>query len=200
MITYLSGKFAELSPTSLIVECAGVGYLVHISLTSYTALTGKKEGKVLTAQIIREDAHLLYGFATDQERQLFLLLTSVSGIGPNTARVILSSYAPRELNTIITLGQTNALKAVKGIGLKTAQRIILELKGKLSIDEEDATLSPSLIAKGASTSQTEDEAISALKMLGYPETATIKVVRKLLSDLGATATVETIIKQALKLL
>ncbi|MDO4707585.1 MAG: Holliday junction branch migration protein RuvA [Porphyromonadaceae bacterium] len=200
MITYLSGKFTELSPTNLIVECTGVGYLVHISLTSYTALTGKKEGKVLTAQIIREDAHLLYGFATDQERQLFLLLTSVSGIGPNTARVILSSYAPRELNTIITLGQTDALKAVKGIGLKTAQRIILELKGKLTIDEEDATLSPSLIAKGASTSQTEDEAISALKMLGYPESTTIKVVHKLLSDLGATATVETIIKQALKLL
>lgn len=200
MITYLSGKFAELTPTSLIVECAGVGYLVHISLTSYTALSGKKEGRVLTAQIIREDAHLLYGFATDEERQLFLLLTSVSGIGPNTARVILSSYAPRELSTIITLGQTDALKAVKGIGLKTAQRIILELKGKMTLNEEDAVLTPNLVARGAAVSQTEEEAVSALKMLGYPESATVKVVRKLIGELGAAATVEAIIKQALKLL
>lgn len=199
MITYLSGKFAELTPTSLIVECAGVGYLVHISLTSYTALSGKKEGRVLTSQIIREDAHLLYGFATDEERQLFLLLTSVSGVGPNTARVILSSYAPKELNTIISLGQTDALKAVKGIGLKTAQRIILELKGKIVMDEAEATLSPSLIAKGAATSQTEDEAVAALKMLGYPESAALKVVRKLLASGGETS-VEGIIRQALKML
>lgn len=201
MITYLSGKFTDLTPTSLIVECAGVGYLVHISLTSYTALSARKEGKVLTAQIIREDAHLLYGFATEEERELFLLLTSVSGIGPNTARVILSSYAPRELSTIITLGQTDALKAVKGIGLKTAQRIILELKGKIALDEADTTLTPSLVAKGGGVvSQAEDEAISALKMLGYPESATAKVVRKLIADLGPAATVEALIKQALKLL
>lgn len=200
MITYLSGKFAELSPTSLIVECGGVGYLVHISLTSYTAFSGKKEGRVLTTQIIREDAHLLYGFATDEERQLFLLLTSVSGIGPNTARVILSSYAPKELSSIITLGQIDALKAVKGIGLKTAQRIILELKGKINLDEAEATLSPNLIAKGAIISQAEEEAISALKMLGYSENTTTKVVRKLIAELGAGVTVEQIIKQSLKLL
>lgn len=200
MITYLSGRFDSLTPASLVVDCAGVGYLVHISLTSYTAFSGKTEGKVLVAQIIREDAHLLYGFATDEERQLFLLLTSVSGIGPNTARVILSSYAPKELNSIIALGQTDALKAVKGIGLKTAQRIILELKGKITLDEEEATLSPSLIAKGAKASQTEEEATSALKMLGFPENAVVKVVRQLLSEQGAGVTVEQIIKQSLKLL
>lgn len=200
MITYLSGRFDSLTPASLVVDCAGVGYLVHISLTSYTAFSGKTEGKVLVAQIIREDAHLLYGFATDEERQLFLLLTSVSGIGPNTARVILSSYAPKELNSIIALGQTDALKAVKGIGLKTAQRIILELKGKITLDEEEATLSPSLIAKGAKASQTEEEATSALKMLGFPENAVVKVVRQLLSEQGAGGTVEQIIKQSLKLL
>lgn len=199
MITYLSGAISDLTPTSMVVECAGVGYLVNISLTTYTAYQGRKEGKVLITQIIREDAHLLYGFATAGERELFALLTSVSGIGPNTARVILSSYAPTELNTIIALGQVETLKAVKGIGLKTAQRIILELKGKIVLDEEASVSGVAPAAQTSSHSIVKEEAVSALKMLGYPEPAALKVVGKLLTD-APLLTVEQVIKQSLKLL
>ncbi|MDO4691525.1 MAG: Holliday junction branch migration protein RuvA [Porphyromonadaceae bacterium] len=199
MITYLSGAISDLTPTSMVVECAGVGYLVNISLTTYTAYQGFKAGKVLITQIIREDAHLLYGFATAGERELFALLTSVSGIGPNTARVILSSYAPHELNTIIALGQVEALKAVKGIGLKTAQRIILELKGKIVLDEGEGASGLALAVQDSSHSVVKEEAVSALKMLGYPEPAALKVVGKLLAD-SPVLTVEQVIKQSLKLL
>ncbi len=199
MISYLKGLLTELTPTSVIVECAGVGYLVHISLTTYSALQGKAEARVLTTPIIREDAHLLYGFASEDERQLFGLLTSVSGIGPNTARVILSQYNPTELNTILALGQVEPLKAVKGIGLKTAQRIVLELKGKLQLGEVAPAHSALLAQPMATMSQTQDEAIGALKMLGYPEAAASKVVRQILSA-DPTSPVEQIIKQALKLL
>lgn len=199
MITYLSGAISDLTPTSMVVECAGVGYLVNISLTTYTAYQGRKEGKVLISEIIREDAHLLYGFATSGERDLFTLLTSVSGIGPNTARVILSSYAPNELNTIIALGQVEALKAVKGIGLKTAQRIILELKGKIVLDEEASVSGVALAVQASSHSIVKEEAVSALKMLGYPEPAAFKVVGKLLTD-APLLTVEQVIRQSLKLL
>lgn len=199
MISYLKGSFTELTPTTLIVECAGVGYLVHISLTTYSALQGQTQGRILTTPIIREDAHLLYGFASESERHLFGLLTSVSGIGPNTARVILSQYAPTELNTILALGQVEPLKAVKGIGLKIAQRIVLELKGKLQIDQEaNPQLSvPSL--QTPTTSQSMDEAVSALKMLGYPEAAASKVVKQILGT-DPSCPVEQIIKQALKML
>lgn len=197
MIAYLRGSISELTPTSLVVECGGVGYLVNISLTTYSAFSGRSEGKILITQVIREDAHLLYGFATSLERELFGLLTSVSGIGPNTARVILSQYSPTELNTILALGQVEPLKAVKGIGLKTAQRIVLELKGKLQLEDEAIsvpTASPSPIS-----SRVQEEAIGALKMLGYPEVAAAKVVRQIvLSD--PTVAVEQVIKQALKLL
>ncbi len=199
MISYLKGLLSELTPTSVIVECAGVGYLVHISLTTYSALQGKAEARVLTTPIIREDAHLLYGFASEDERQLFGLLTSVSGIGPNTARVILSQYNPTELNTILALGQVEPLKAVKGIGLKTAQRIVLELKGKLQLGEVAPAHSALLAQPMATMSQTQDEAIGALKMLGYPEAAASKVVKQILST-DPTSPVEQIIKQALKLL
>lgn len=199
MISYLKGTITELTPTSLIIECAGVGYLVHISLTTYSALQSKSEARVLTTPIIREDAHLLYGFATDGERQLFGLLTSISGIGPNTARVILSQYSPTELNTILALGQVEPLKAVKGIGLKTAQRIVLELKGKLQIDEESSTITPNFALQGTTGSLPQEEAIGALKMLGYPEAAASKVVRQILGT-DPTAPVEQVIKQALKML
>ena len=131
MIAYLRGAYTELTPTAVLVECAGVGYSVAISLTTYTALSGQKEGKILITEIIREDAHLLYGFATAAEQDLFRHLMTVSGVGPNTARIILSSYPPHELTSIITLGQIEPLKAIKGIGLKTAQRILVDLRGKL---------------------------------------------------------------------
>ncbi len=197
MIAYLRGSISELTPTSLVVECGGVGYLVNISLTTYSAFSGRSEGKILITQVIREDAHLLYGFATSLERELFGLLTSVSGIGPNTARVILSQYSPTELNTILALGQVEPLKAVKGIGLKTAQRIVLELKGKLQL--EDQAISVPTASPSPISSRVQEEAIGALKMLGYPEVAAAKVVRQIvLSD--PTVAVEQVIKQALKLL
>ena len=200
MITYLRGLLSELSPTNAIIDCGGVGYLVGISLNTYSALsTQSGEVKLHTVQIIREDSHQLYGFASKDERELFILLTSVSGIGPNTARVILSQYNTQELGSILSLGQVDALKAVKGIGLKTAQRIILELKGKLKLDDTD--LNNQALGNGSTgtTSKTSEEAISALKMLGYPEAAAQKTVRTLIST-SPLLSVEDIIKQALKLL
>lgn len=200
MITYLRGLLSELSPTNAIIDCAGVGYLVGISLNTYSALsTQSGEVKLHTVQIIREDSHQLYGFASKDERELFVLLTSVSGIGPNTARVILSQYNTQELGSILSLGQVDALKAVKGIGLKTAQRIILELKGKLKLDDTDLNNQALGNGSAATTSKTSEEAISALKMLGYPETAAQKTVRTLIST-SPLLSVEDIIKQALKLL
>lgn len=200
MITYLRGLLSELSPTNAIIDCGGVGYLVGISLNTYSALsTQSGEVKLHTVQIIREDSHQLYGFASKDERELFVLLTSVSGIGPNTARVILSQYNTQELGSILSLGQVDALKAVKGIGLKTAQRIILELKGKLKLDDADLNSQALGNSSAATTSKTSEEAISALKMLGYPEAAAQKTVRTLIST-SPLLSVEDIIKQALKLL
>ena len=200
MITYLRGLLSELSPTNAIIDCGGVGYLVGISLNTYSALsTQSGEVKLHTVQIIREDSHQLYGFASKDERELFVLLTSVSGIGPNTARVILSQYNTQELGSILSLGQVDALKAVKGIGLKTAQRIILELKGKLKLDDTDLNNQALGNGSAATTSKTSEEAISALKMLGYPEAAAQKPVRTLIST-SPLLSVEEIIKQALKLL
>lgn len=200
MITYLRGLLSELSPTNAIIDCGGVGYLVGISLNTYSALsTQSGEVKLHTVQIIREDSHQLYGFASKDERELFVLLTSVSGIGPNTARVILSQYNTQELGSILSLGQVDALKAVKGIGLKTAQRIILELKGKLKLDDTDLNNQALENGSAATTSKTSEEAISALKMLGYPEAAAQKTVRTLIST-SPLLSVEDIIKQALKLL
>ncbi|MBF1379593.1 MAG: Holliday junction branch migration protein RuvA [Porphyromonas sp.] len=200
MITYLRGLLSELSPTNAIIDCGGVGYLVGISLNTYSALsTQSGEVKLHTVQIIREDSHQLYGFASKDERELFVLLTSVSGIGPNTARVILSQYNTQELGSILSLGQVDALKAVKGIGLKTAQRIILELKGKLKLDDTDLNSQALGNSSAATTSKTSEEAISALKMLGYPEAAAQKTVRTLIST-SPLLSVEDIIKQALKLL
>lgn len=200
MITYLRGLLSELSPTNAIIDCGGVGYLVGISLNTYSALSMQSgEVKLHTVQIIREDSHQLYGFASKDERELFVLLTSVSGIGPNTARVILSQYNTQELGSILSLGQVDALKAVKGIGLKTAQRIILELKGKLKLDDTDLNNQALGNGSAATTSKTSEEAISALKMLGYPEAAAQKTVRTLIST-SPLLSVEDIIKQALKLL
>ena len=170
MIAYLRGAYTELTPTAVLVECAGVGYSVAISLTTYTALSGQKEGKILITEIIREDAHLLYGFATAAEQDLFRHLMTVSGVGPNTARIILSSYPPHELTSIITLGQIEPLKAIKGIGLKTAQRILVDLRGKLPAlegDDSPATTIPTTTSRGKKVqpldTTTPQEAVSALK-------------------------------------
>lgn len=208
MIAYLKGLYTDLNPTSVIIECGGVGYAVAISLTTYSTLIGQREGKLLITEIIREDAHLLYGFATSAEQELFRHLMSVSGVGPNTARIILSSYPPHELNSIITLGQIEPLKAIKGIGLKTAQRILVDLRGKLPpLEDQELTTSLATSSNSGRSSAriqaldtaTPNEAISALKMLGFPEAAAQKVVRGLIAS-DPTISVEELIKQSLKLL
>ncbi|WP_304296712.1 Holliday junction branch migration protein RuvA [Porphyromonas gulae] len=202
MIEYLKGAIVGLTPTNLVIECAGVGYDVNVSLTTYSAYQGKKEGLIWITQLIREDAHLLYGFSTKEERTLFGQLTSVSGVGPTTARLILSSYAPQELAALITTGQTDALKAVKGIGLKTAQRIIVDLKGKIQLETSSDEIQSARTAVGGAALNTiasGEEAISALKMLGFADPAIRKAVKSILSEDSSLA-VEDIIKRALRML
>ncbi len=201
MIDYLRGDIVSLSPTNMTVECGGVGYDVVISLNTYQNYQGKDKGKVWITQIIRDDAHLLFGFASKDERLLFGQLTTVSGVGPSTARLILSAYAPQELAAIISTGQSEALKAVKGIGLKTAQRIIVDLKGKLDPQELAADISPQSAAGHAALGQATamEEANSALKMLGFADAAIKKALQKILAEAPNTP-VEELIKKALRLL
>lgn len=191
MLDYIKGEIAELTPASVVIETGGAGYLAHISLNTYSALSGLKTCKMFVYEAIREDAHQLFGFLEKRERELFLHLISVSGVGANTARMVLSSIAVYELESIIASGNANALKAVKGIGSKTAERIILDLKGKVKISGTGATAS--------ALSATAREAVSALVMLGFNQLASQKVVNKITSD-KPDLSVEDVIKNALKML
>ncbi len=199
MIEYIKGELAELTPTQAIIDCQGVGYALSISLNTYAAIQGKREVKLFVHEVIREDAHLLFGFSTKQERELFLMLTSVSGIGGNTARMILSAFTPAELCNVITSENDGILKSVKGIGLKTAQRVIVELKDKISLAFADAAGQSAPVGNKAQTSAEAQEAVAALSMLGFPPAASQKVVTQIVAKEPAT-TVEAIIKQALKML
>lgn len=194
MIEYIKGEIVEHSPTRLIIESNGIGYEIHISLTTYSALQEESNKKVFIYEVIREDAHLLFGFATKEERELFLLLTSVSGVGPNTARMILSSMPPTELMYIIASGDEKTLTMVKGIGSKTAQRIIVDLKNKVKPIDKKTNTSASLIHN-----EIAEEAIAALVMLGFPKAASQKVTDSILKKTPDT-TVEQLIKTALKML
>ena len=165
MIEYVRGELAELTPALAVIDCNGVGYAANISLNTYAAIQGKKACKLYIHEAIREDAHVLFGFADKQERELFLLLISVSGIGGNTARMILSALSPSELVNVISNENANLLKSVKGIGLKTAQRIIVELKDKLKTGTVAASAGISSLSSPANA-QIQDEAVSALTMLG----------------------------------
>lgn len=195
MIEYLKGEIAELTPATAIIECCGVGYETSITLNTYSALQGKKEAKIYIHEAIREDAHLLFGFSNKQERELFLLLISVSGIGGNTARTILSAFTVTELCEAIATGNERAIKSVKGIGLKTAQRLIVDLKDKISGIGFDYTggAQPS----AAIDNEIVDGAVSALVMLGFPGSAASKVVQGV-AKANPTATIEQVIKLALK--
>ena len=201
MIEYIRGILDELSPTSAIVEAHGVGYELLISLNTYTALQGKREVRLFAYEVIREDAHLLYGFATKSERQLFDLLIGISGIGGQTARMVLSAFTPTEFADIIRSEDVKMIKSVKGIGPKAAQRIVVELKDKMALDfgTADATTHKTGETLTSASRERMEEAVAALTMLGFPPAAGSKVVRQIVKD-QPDCPVEQIIKQALKLL
>ena len=202
MLEYLRGKLAELEPTMATVDCMGVGYGVNITLNTYAAIQGKEDVKLWIYESIREDAYQLWGFSTKVEREVFLLLITVSGIGANTARMILSALSPQELCNIISSGNAKMLTQVKGIGPKAAQRIIVDLGDKIMALAADASM-PQGGGKntGVATMNNEvmDEAIQALTMLGFSPAPTSKVVSKILTD-EPSAPVEKVIKMALKML
>ena len=193
MIEYINGKIAELTPTYVIIDNHGLGYEINISLTTYAALEKKEEMKLLTHEIIREDAHTLFGFATRNERDLFRMLIGVSGVGANTARMILSSITPAELEVVITSGDDKRLKSVKGVGAKTAQRIIVDLKDKIKPSSD------TLFIEQTQTSDAFDEALAALLMLGFPKPQSQKVLTRIFSEVP-TLKVEQAIKKALTML
>ena len=201
MIDFIKGKIDELTPTSAVIECAGgVGYALNISLNTFSAIQGKPEAKLYVYEAIREDAWVLFGFATKAERELFLLLLTVSGVGGNTARMILSSFSVSEMAAIITENNDRLLATVKGLGKKTAQKIILELKDKVAA----LGIEPQSVGGDAPTAspinkEVHDEAVEALKMLGFPPAPTSKVVKAILAE-EPEAPVERVIKLALKAL
>lgn len=200
MIDYIKGSIAELTPTYAVIETNGIGYGIHIALTTYSALGKSTDAKLYVHEVIREDAHLLFGFMNKGERALFLLLISVSGIGANTARMILSSYTAGEIRQIIATGNAKLLSSIKGIGPKTAQRIIVELKDKIlkvEIDDENPIALPDEV--DTSTGGTREEAVAALTMLGFASAPSTKVVNQLLKE-DPQLPVEQVIKQALKML
>lgn len=196
MIEYIKGELTEITPAMAVIECNGLGYGINVSLNTYSAIQGKKEVKLYIYESIREDAYILYGFATKQERELFLLLISVSGIGGNTARMILSALTPSELCNVISSGNDKLLKTVKGIGLKTAQRIIVDLKDKISTTDIGTSTTSAPISITANN-EIYEEAIAALTMLGFPQAPSQKVVAAILKE-EPDAAVEKVIKLALK--
>lgn len=194
MYDYIKGNVAELTPTYVVLDNHGVGYMINISLNSFNALQHQEDVvKVYVYEAIREDAHLLYGFTERRERELFLLLISVSGVGANTARMILSSLTPSDLEQTIASENVGILKSVKGIGAKTAERIIVDLKDKIKLSTY------TLLDKSQVTSEVFDEAMSALVMLGFTKQMSQKALKKLFTA-EPTITVEQAIKKALKMM
>lgn len=196
MIEYIKGEVIEVVPAQAVIECNGIGYAISISLNTFSAIQGKKEVKLYIYEAIREDAHILYGFYTRQERELFLLLITVSGIGGNTARMILSALSPSELCNVISSGNDKLLKTVKGIGLKTAQRIIVDLKDKIASTGID-TAAPVTSVIAAANTEVYEEAVAALTMLGFAQAPSQKVIGLLLKE-EPDLPVEKVIKLALK--
>jgi len=191
MITFLRGRLIEKNPTHIIVECNGVGYHVDISLHTYGLIPNEESVQIHTYLQIKEDSHTLYGFFDTSEREIFKLLISVNGIGASTARTMLSSLNPDEIGTAIAQEDVKKIQSVKGIGLKTAQRVIIDLKDKISKVE----ISENFVGIGAALQQ-KDEAIAALEVLGYNKKSSEKIIDSLLKT-DAEMSVEQLIKQAL---
>ena len=191
MIEYIKGTITQITPAFITMETGGIGYFINISLTTFSRLEGKDEYKILIHEVIREDSHLLFGFADEDERGIFRLLISVSGVGANTARMMLSSLSPGEVEKAIIGSDVNILKSVKGIGLKTAQRIIVDLKDKVG----KQTSAGEIFALKDNTNR--DEALSAMVMLGFAKGAVSKVLDNIIRA-EKNLTVEDMIKRALK--
>ncbi len=198
MIEYIKGEIADLTPTYCVLETNGIGYMLNVSLVTYQELQGQSAARLYVYENIREDAHVLYGFLTKAERELFLLLISVSGVGAATARMILSSFTVAELQEIIATGNVNAIKSVKGIGLKSAQRIIVDLKDKVELGVRSEELGVGNVSSLANNENME-EAVAALVALGFQKTASVKVVEKLMKE-DATMAVGKIVKKALSMM
>jgi holliday junction DNA helicase RuvA len=191
MIDYIKGEISQTTPTFLIMETGGIGYMINISLTTFSKLENKKEFKILIHEVIREDSHLLFGFADNEERDIFRLLISVTGVGANTARMMLSSLNPGEIEKAILGSDVDLLKSVKGIGLKTAQRIIVDLRDKVGKHAGSGEIF-------AFTDNTKrEEALSALVMLGFAKSTVSKALDKIVRE-EKSLTVEDMIKRALK--
>lgn len=201
MIEYIKGDLAEITPALAVIETAGVGYALNISLTTYSAIQSKEEVKLYVHEALvtggRDDSYTLYGFATKQERELYRLLITVSGVGANTARMILSSISPAELCNVIASGDERMLKSVKGIGLKTAQRIIVDLKDKILSSGIATEFKVGNDSNTTIDSAVKDEAVGALTMLGFSPAPSAKVVSEILKN-EPTLPVEQVVKLALK--
>lgn len=191
MIEYIKGHITQITPTFVIIETGGIGYLVNISINTFSLLEGKTDFKILIHEVIREDAHQLFGFADSGEREIFRLLISVSGVGANTARMMLSSLSPGEIEKAIASSDVHVLQGVKGIGLKTAQRIIVDLKDKIGKHAGNGEIF------SLTDNTNREEALSALVMLGFAKSAVAKVLDKIVRE-EKNLTVEDIIKRALK--
>ena len=201
MIDYIKGELAELTPALAVIEAYGVGYALNISLNTYTSIQGKKEAKLYVHESLvtggRDDSYTFYGFATKQERELYRLLISVSGVGANSARMILSAATPAELCNAISTGNEKLLKSVKGIGLKTAQRLIVDLKDKIVTSGVATEMPAGTAADAGVDASVRDEAVSALTMLGFSPAPSAKVVTAILQE-QPTLHVEQVVKLALK--
>jgi holliday junction DNA helicase RuvA len=194
MIAFIEGDLVEKNPAYVVINCSGVGYLIHISLNTYSKLPDSGRVKLHTSLIIREDAHTLFGFFQQNEKNLFKHLISVSGVGPNTARMILSSLSVEEVNQAIVGNNASVLQAVKGIGAKSAQRIVVDLKDR--IEKEGFVAEENLVL---SNNTLREEALSALVMLGYNKPVAQKTINQILKkNAGVDMSVEQLIKEALK--
>jgi len=192
MYAYIDGKLTFKNPTYVVIEAGGIGYQINISLNTYSALEDSERCKLYTWLHVKEDGHTLYGFADEGERRLFLHLISVSGIGPNTGRMILSSITPLEIQAAIVKGDLPLIQRIKGIGAKTAQRLVLELQDKLKKEGADTLISV------PQHNTVKDEALSALVMLGFAKQTAEKTIDQILTKTEGTLSVEQLIKHALK--